>query len=52
MATRLSPSKARLSDTVYQAVLDLIVRATMAPGSRIAEAELCERLGVSRTCAG
>jgi DNA-binding GntR family transcriptional regulator len=49
MATRLAPAKARLSDTVYQAVLDMIVRATMAPGSRIAEAELCERLGVSRT---
>ena len=49
MATHHPHSKTRLSDTVYQAVLDMIVRANMTPGSRIAEAELSERLGVSRT---
>jgi DNA-binding GntR family transcriptional regulator len=49
MATHLSSSKPRLSDTVYHSVLDMIVRGSMVPGSRIAEAELIERLGVSRT---
>ena len=42
-------SRPRLSDAVYQAVREMIVRATMPPGSRISEAELGERLGVSRT---
>nr|WP_294505567.1 GntR family transcriptional regulator [uncultured Rhodopila sp.] len=49
MATVVPLSRPRLSDTVYQAVREMIVRATMPPGSRISEAELGERLGVSRT---
>jgi DNA-binding GntR family transcriptional regulator len=49
MATLLARSRPRLSDAVYQAVREMIVRAAMPPGSRIAEAELGERLGVSRT---
>src|SRR5664279_483578 len=49
MATVVPLSRPRLSDAVYQAVREMIVRATMPPGSRISEAELGERLGVSRT---
>ena len=40
---------ARLSDAVYDTVRALIVRTAMPPGSRITEAEIGERLGVSRT---
>src|SRR3954447_2925399 len=49
MATVLGRSAQRLSDTVYHAVREMIVRTTMPPGSRIAEADIGERLGVSRT---
>ncbi|HTR74447.1 MAG TPA: GntR family transcriptional regulator [Solirubrobacterales bacterium] len=34
---------------LYAALRDLIVRAELAPGERLSEAELGERLGVSRT---
>jgi DNA-binding GntR family transcriptional regulator len=46
----LSPrSRPRLSDAVYDAVREMIIRASMPPGSRVAEAKIGERLGVSRT---
>jgi DNA-binding GntR family transcriptional regulator len=49
MATILARSALRLSDAVYNSVRDMIVRTTMPPGSRITEANIGERLGVSRT---
>lgn len=49
MATSVLQSRPRLSDTVYAALRDMIVRAEMPPGSRIAESEIAERLGMSRT---
>jgi DNA-binding GntR family transcriptional regulator len=49
MATILARSAPRLSDAVYNSVRDMIVRTTMPPGSRITEANIGERLGVSRT---
>lgn len=42
-------ARPRLSDTVCAALRDMIVRAEMPPGSRIAESEIAERLGMSRT---
>ncbi len=38
-----------ISDTTFNRVRDLIVRGRLAPGSRVVEADLAERLGVSRT---
>ena len=49
MATMLARSGPRLSDAVYSAVREMIVRTSMPPGTRIAEAEIGARLGVSRT---
>src|ERR1700759_5164843 len=48
MAIVLARSASRLSDAVYNSVREMIVRTTMLPGSRIAEADIGERLGVSR----
>jgi len=36
-------------EQVYRRLRDLIVQASLAPGSRIVETEISERLGVSRT---
>lgn len=36
-------------DQVYQRLRDLIVQGLLAPGSRVVETEVAERLGVSRT---
>src|SRR5687768_14676367 len=36
-------------DQVYARLRDLIVQGSLAPGSRIVETEISERLGVSRT---
>jgi len=36
-------------DRVYEELLDRIVRGVLAPGTRIVEREIAERLGVSRT---
>jgi GntR family transcriptional regulator, rspAB operon transcriptional repressor len=49
MATVPARSAVRLSDAVYDSVREMIVRTTMPPGSRITEADIGERLGVSRT---
>lgn len=49
MAISVLQSRPRLSDTVYATLRDMIVRAEMPPGSRIAESEIAERLGMSRT---
>ncbi len=39
----------RLADQVYERLLDDIVRGALPPGTPLAELDLCERLGVSRT---
>src|SRR5204863_1837753 len=36
-------------DQVYMRLRDLIVQGSLAPGSRIVETEIADRLGVSRT---
>jgi DNA-binding GntR family transcriptional regulator len=41
--------RVNLHDTVVGRLRDLIVEGTLAPGTRIAERQLCESLGVSRT---
>jgi DNA-binding GntR family transcriptional regulator len=41
--------RANLHDTVVGRLRDLIIEGTLAPGARIAERQLCESLGVSRT---
>ncbi len=49
MATRAPRPRPRLSETVYDTLREQIVRTALPPGSRIAEGEFAERLGVSRT---
>jgi GntR family transcriptional regulator, rspAB operon transcriptional repressor len=46
-----APEKAgrRLADQVYQRLLDEIVSGALPPGTPMAELDLCNRLGVSRT---
>jgi GntR family transcriptional regulator, rspAB operon transcriptional repressor len=39
----------RLADQVYERLLDDIVSGALPPGTPMAELDLCERLGVSRT---
>ena len=39
----------RLADQVYERLLGDIVRGTLPPGTPMAELDLCQRLGVSRT---
>jgi DNA-binding GntR family transcriptional regulator len=39
----------RLADQVYQRLLDEIVSGALPPGTPMAELDLCDRLGVSRT---
>jgi len=43
------PGRAPAGPYLYAALRDQIVRAELAPGERLSEAELGERLGVSRT---
>jgi DNA-binding GntR family transcriptional regulator len=43
------PRRASAGPYLYAALRDQIVRAELAPGERLSEAELGERLGVSRT---
>src|ERR1700761_306956 len=43
------PGRASAGPYLYAALRDQIVRAELAPGERLSEAELGERLGVSRT---
>lgn len=45
----LLPDHTNISETTFQRVRELIVRGKLAPGSRLVEADLAERLGVSRT---
>lgn len=40
---------ANISETTFQKMRELIVHGKLAPGSRVVEADLAERLGVSRT---
>lgn len=52
MALPLSPLDARgtvLGDEVYTALGEAILEGTLAPGERLRDHELAERLGVSRT---
>ncbi len=46
---RRRPGRAPAGPYLYAALRDQIVRAELAPGERLSEAELGERLGVSRT---
>jgi len=43
------PENGNVSDHTFNLVRELIVRGKLAPGSRVVEADLAERLGVSRT---
>src|ERR1044071_7189259 len=47
-ATRRVERPAPLRQAVYDALLELIVNRTLAPGQHLVEAELAEYLGVSR----
>jgi len=49
MARQTAKSGKRTVDRVYEELLDRIVRGVLAPGTRIVEREIAERLGVSRT---
>jgi DNA-binding GntR family transcriptional regulator len=44
-----SGSAHNISESAFQSVRELIVRGKLAPGSRVIEADIAERLGVSRT---
>jgi DNA-binding GntR family transcriptional regulator len=45
----LSTDNGNISENTFHRVRELIVRGKLAPGSRVVEADLAERLGVSRT---
>ncbi len=45
----ISAESPNITEATFQQVRDLIVHGRLAPGSRIVEADLAERLGVSRT---
>lgn len=47
--TALSPENSNISERTFQRVRELIIRGKLAPGTRIVEADLADRLGVSRT---
>ncbi len=42
-------AEASLNQTVYDAVFDAILQGALQPGAKLAEAQLCEQHGVSRT---
>ncbi|GIH92199.1 GntR family transcriptional regulator [Planobispora siamensis] len=42
------PRPATLRESVFEAILELIVRGSLSPGQHLAESELAEMLGVSR----
>lgn len=43
------PTTQNISESAFQRLRDLIVHGRLAPGSRVIEADLADRLGVSRT---
>jgi DNA-binding GntR family transcriptional regulator len=45
----VSPDNGNISENAFNRVRELIIRCKLAPGSRVVEADLAERLGVSRT---
>lgn len=45
----VSTDNTNISETTFHRVRELIVRGKIAPGSRVVEADLADRLGVSRT---
>ncbi|MBK6485350.1 MAG: GntR family transcriptional regulator [Gemmatimonadetes bacterium] len=48
-ARRGTPQRAARPELVYRKLRELIVRGQLAPGSRIVETDVSQRLGVSRT---
>ena len=44
-----SAGGANISESAFQRIRDLIVHGKLAPGSRVIEADLANRLGISRT---
>ena len=46
---RRAPRRAARPQQVYEQLRDLIVRGSLAPGSRVVETDVAARLGVSRT---
>lgn len=48
-ASVASPTTQNISESAFQRLRDLIVHGRLAPGSRVIEADLADRLGVSRT---
>lgn len=46
---RARPEVPNFSEEAFQQIRQLIVRGKLAPGSRVVEADLADRLGVSRT---
>ncbi|GIH77478.1 GntR family transcriptional regulator [Planobispora longispora] len=42
------PRPATLRESVFEAILELIIRGSLSPGQHLAESELAEMLGVSR----
>jgi DNA-binding GntR family transcriptional regulator len=49
MVASVPHSRQRLSEAAYEKLRDMIIRAVLPPGSRIAENEFAARLGISRT---
>ena len=47
--TRGAPQRAARPELVYRKLRELIVRGQLAPGTRIVETDVAQRLGVSRT---
>lgn len=48
-AKRVAPKRAARPELVYRKLRELIVRGQLAPGTRIVETDVSQRLGVSRT---
>jgi DNA-binding GntR family transcriptional regulator len=46
---RAAPQRAARPELVYRKLRELIVRGQLAPGTRIVETDVAQRLGVSRT---
>jgi len=47
--TKIAPPRAARPEVVYRKLRELIVRGQLAPGTRIVETDVAQRLGVSRT---
>lgn len=49
VAAMAAPENSRISETIFHRVRELIIHGKLSPGSRVVEADLADRLGVSRT---